>query len=133
MSAPDSALWSPEFRAFHAKAARGLQSLSELGVPARDAPPAEWDAFYARNDRHYAETLRRVLARYPVTMDDTMLGGVRVRVIQPHGGENRRRVLINLRGGGFVYNRGLNFGTMESVPVAALGGIKVVTVDFRKA
>src|SRR5262249_46514269 len=46
---------------------------------------------------------------------------------------NVHRVLINVHGGGFYGGRGLTFGQLESIPLAAIGRIKVVTVDYREA
>jgi acetyl esterase/lipase len=47
--------------------------------------------------------------------------------------DNQDRVLVNLHGGGFVYNRGLVLGQLESVPVAAIGRIKIIVLDYRQA
>ena len=44
---------------------------------------------------------------------------------------NKHRVLINLHGGGFLIGARI-MGAMESTPVAALGKIKVGTVDYRQ-
>lgn len=42
-------------------------------------------------------------------------------------------MLINLHGGGFVLFRGLGMGMLESIPVASMGRIKVITIDYRQA
>ena len=44
--------------------------------------------------------------------------------------ENQNRLLVNVHGGGYVYNPG-EAGAMESVSMAAYGGIKIVSVDYR--
>lgn len=62
------------------------------------------------------------------------IAGVPTDVIEPAGGappKNKRRVLINLHGGGFEVGAGLG-GQMESIPVASLGAIKVISVDYRE-
>ena len=46
--------------------------------------------------------------------------------------DNKNRVLINLHGGGFKYGSRWG-GQVESIPIAALGKIKVVSVDYRMA
>jgi monoterpene epsilon-lactone hydrolase len=134
---PPSDLWSEGFKAFYAR--RAAESATGPAVPmlARTAPKTEWDKFDAWLDEHInAEPLTRVLSRYPVDVLDTSIAGVRAGIISPRGGiapQNRGRVLINLHGGGFVCNRGLSFGQLESIPVAALGQIQVVTLDYRQA
>lgn len=77
------------------------------------------------------EKLRSVFA---VDIKPEMIGGVQTDVIQPTGGiaeKNKSRVLINLHGGGFIVGARLG-GQMESIPIAAIGAIKVITVDYRE-
>jgi acetyl esterase/lipase len=127
---------SPEFDEWYSKYT--VESFEHPGypIPERDAPPAAWDRFRAWDEGEMAAPLAWDLRRYPVAIDDTKLAGVHVGVITPRegvSGENSHRVLINLRGGGFILNPGLSFGKLESIPVASLGRIKVVTVDYRQA
>jgi epsilon-lactone hydrolase len=56
-------------------------------------------------------------------------------VITPREGvsaQNRHRVLINLHGGGFLWGEG-NGARVESIPIAGLGKITVITVAYRMA
>jgi epsilon-lactone hydrolase len=133
---PPSNLWSPEYRDFYVQRTAFLTNQASFSVPARTASKAEWDAFDAQQERALQESLSCALARYPVDVLDTRIAGVRVGIVSPRSGcksENQHRVLIHLRGGGFVHNRGLTFGQIESVPVSEIGGIKVITVDYRQA
>lgn len=68
---------------------------------------------------------------YPVDVVATEIGGVRITMVTPHGRNVRHadRVLINLHGGGFVF--GTELGLVEAIPIASVGRIKVVTVDYR--
>jgi epsilon-lactone hydrolase len=130
-----SDLWTPEFKRFYM---RRLDQLSgPLPFPSRAAPKAEWDKFDAWIDKHLnVEPLAWLENRYSVDIVETTMAGVRVGIVSPREGiasENRQRALINLHGGGFVMNRGLMFGLMESIPVAAIGRIKVITLDYRQA
>ena len=71
--------------------------------------------------------------RYPAAMNEAMLGGVRVLVFTPNSGiaeRNRQRVLINLHGGGFI-NGWPEKAEIESLPIASVGRIKVISVDYR--
>jgi monoterpene epsilon-lactone hydrolase len=76
----------------------------------------------------------RARSLYPVTIEERKLGGVSTRVVTPQDGvaaRNRDRVLINVHGGGFFSGAG-NEALIESIPVAGLGKLKVVTVDYRE-
>lgn len=78
--------------------------------------------------------VEKLRAVFPVAIKPEKIGGVQTDVIEPAGGiakKNRRRVLINLHGGGFEVAAGLG-GQMESIPIAALGAIKVISVDYRE-
>ena len=80
-------------------------------------------------------TLEKLKQRYPVVIEEKKLAGVPVAMLTPKDGvfeRNRKRVLLNLHGGGFLVG-GLMAGEAESVPIVALGGITVVTVDYRQA
>lgn len=131
---PPSDLWSAEFSHFYAAS---MEATGNLRIPRRAAPRSEWDEFDARFDRQCNDApLAAALQLHSVDVEETTIAGVRAAVVTPrHGiGEgNERRVLINLHGGGFVVNRGLKCGQLESVPVAASGRLKVITLDYRQA
>lgn len=78
--------------------------------------------------------LEREKALYPLKMDDTKIAGVHAYVYTPTGGvtgKNEKRVLINLHGGGFS-GCWPGCAELESRPIAGIGGIKVVSVDYRE-
>jgi acetyl esterase/lipase len=65
---------------------------------------------------------------------DVMVGGVHAYEYTPKAGiaaENRRRVLINLHGGGFS-GCWPACAELESMPIAALTRIRVVSLDYRQ-
>jgi acetyl esterase/lipase len=71
--------------------------------------------------------------RYPVDIVEQTIGGVRTRVITPQGVKvDPKRILINLHGGGFQMCADA-CAMLESLPIASLGGYKVITVDYREA
>ncbi|MCX7677142.1 MAG: alpha/beta hydrolase [Alteraurantiacibacter sp.] len=89
----------------------------------------------ARQDRIMSGFLEPMLRRYPVTIAEETLGGVVVDVVTPAGGvrpENADKLLINVHGGGFVTGA-RSASLVESVPLAALMGVKVISVDYRMA
>jgi monoterpene epsilon-lactone hydrolase len=72
--------------------------------------------------------------QYPYTSTKSNIGGVAVEVFEPAGGiasENRNRILIAIHGGGFNMGGGGIGGAVEAVPVAGVGRIRVVAVDYR--
>lgn len=136
LTIPPSSLWSPEFKAFYAKMALEKLANPVFKVPARDAPEQEWEKLHVWNENEIAGQLATVRARYPADIVDMKIAGVRVGVVTPKSGiaaRNEHRVLINLRGGGFIFNQGLSWGLLESMPVASLGRIKVITIDYRQS
>ena len=84
--------------------------------------------------RLFQPELDRFKELYPVNIERTTIAGVPVDIVTPKGGvlpRNKNRVLINLHGGGFVIGGGGPSGLVEAVPIAGLGGFKVITVDYR--
>jgi epsilon-lactone hydrolase len=78
--------------------------------------------------------MRRVSALYPVETTARSFGGVYADVITPKDGisaKNQDRVLINLHGGAFLMGARV-MGFLESAPVASIGKIKVIAVDYRQ-
>jgi len=71
---------------------------------------------------------------YPVDRQEARIAGVHAFVYTPKSGiaaKNAKRVLINLHGGGF-HECWPAFAELESIPIAALAGIKVVSLDYRQ-
>jgi monoterpene epsilon-lactone hydrolase len=70
---------------------------------------------------------------FPVEREETTIGGVHAYVYTPRNGiaaENRERVLIDLHGGGFR-DCWPACAELESLPIASLGRIKVVSLNYR--
>jgi acetyl esterase/lipase len=81
-----------------------------------------------------AAYLNRQQTLYPLDQQETTVGGVHAFVYKPKNGvapANAKRVLINLHGGGFM-GCWPACGELESIPVAFLGKIKVVSLDYRE-
>jgi acetyl esterase/lipase len=87
------------------------------------------------DERKTAPFVARAETLYPVNIEQKLIGGVRTEVITPKAGiarKNRGRVLINLHGGGFLWGEG-NGAKTESIPIAGVGKITVITVAYRLA
>lgn len=85
--------------------------------------------------RLLVDFLARQRALFPAERVDTTVGGVHAYVYTPKSGvleHNRERVLVNLHGGGFS-GCWPACAELESLPIAALGRIKVIALDYRQA
>jgi len=79
--------------------------------------------------------LERAQAAFQVVTRESSMGGVRVLIYEPRAGVSKAsadRVLINVHGGGFVACF-TQCGGMESIPIAALTGLRVISIDYRMA
>ena len=74
-------------------------------------------------------------SRYKVDMAPRKIGGVYTEEFTSVEGvskNNRNRVLINVHGGGFQ-NGSRTASQLESIPIASIGKIKVISIDYRMA
>lgn len=131
VSVPASRFMSPEARA------RFIQHFAHPAAPPAAPPsgPPDYAAMRADDERNNAPFVARAKVLYPVSIEERVIGGVRTQVVTPAAGvapENRDRVLINLHGGGFIWGEG-NGARAESIPIAGLGRITVITVAYRMA
>ncbi len=123
---PYSSYASPQARAFFP---RMIAAGSKAPPPG--APITQSRDFYDRLNSARAARMEKL---YPVTTHRETIAGVGTDVVVPRQGiaaENRHRVLINLHGGAFLWGAHSG-GLVESIPIASLGRIKVVSVDYRQ-
>jgi monoterpene epsilon-lactone hydrolase len=120
-SVPVSPFLSPEAKLYVATHLKDMRdpnaTYTEKGIP-----------------RFMMPYLERQKALFPLTVDDTRIGSVHVFVFTPKDGvsqKNSNRVLIDLHGGGFS-GCWPGCGLLESMPLASLGKIKVVSIDYRE-
>jgi len=97
--------------------------------------PSDIVAFRKAIEHMYAPVLARTQARYRVTIRETTIGGVHVYDVTPATGVAeglRDSVLINIHGGAFMLgSHGVQL--LESIPIAAVTGRRVISVDYRLA
>ncbi len=93
---------------------------------------AEWKDMVAKLAAPAAAAQPALRARLGVTMQETTLNGVRAYIIQPKviPPANRNRLLVHVHGGGYVFGPG-DAGTQEATLMAAFGGFKVISFDYR--
>jgi acetyl esterase/lipase len=95
--------------------------------------PSDIKGERAHQDKIMRAFLAPMLTRYKVHIAEERIGGILTEVITPAEGvapENRDRLLINVHGGGFTTGA-RSASLVESVPLAALMRIKVVSIDYR--
>jgi epsilon-lactone hydrolase len=118
---PPSQLLSPQGKAYVAEHLHNMQR-PELLVQENGIPPL------------LAGYLARQREMFPVERRDVTIGGVHAYEYLPKEGiapRNRERVLINLHGGGFM-GCWPACAELESIPVAALARIRVLSLDYRQ-
>jgi monoterpene epsilon-lactone hydrolase len=99
------------------------------------APSLSGDIAAARSGLEAMLAPRVVATRklFPVDVVEQTLSGIPTRIVTPSGKKfDDKHVLINLHGGGFAMCADA-CAMLESAPIAALGGYKVVTVNYRMA
>lgn len=100
-------------------------------APPLNGPVAASREYYGSINAARAELMERL---YPVRVEKRTIAGVPAQMVTPVQGvatSQNRRVLINLHGGAFLWGAGAG-GLVESIPVASLGRIEVITVDYRQ-
>lgn len=123
---PFSGYASPEARKL-------FQRMLEQGrnAPPLNGPVAASRAYYDRINTARAELMERL---YPVKIEKRSIGGVPTQVVTPKQGvapDQKHRVLVNLHGGAFLWGAGAG-GLVEAIPVASVGKVEVITVDYRQ-
>lgn len=122
---PFSNLASPEARALAARIAA--------------EPPFRFGTDIALARAHYGRyndaRLAQMRERYRTHETRERWNGVDVDIVTPVEGiapGNAKRVLVNIHGGAFMWGSGSG-ALVEAIPIAAVGRIKVVTIDYRLA
>lgn len=101
-------------------------------APMPEGPIAMWESRSAV-DAVMAQLNEVTRAVFPVAIEETSIRGVRchlVKPVEPVAFSDRRPILINMHGGGFVMGSG---ALVEAIPIAHLTGIPVISVDYRLA
>lgn len=127
LSVPLSSFLSPEARSYM------LHLLRDQ--PFAGGPSAAQDikGYRARQDEIMNWFLQPIRARYSVNVEHKIIAGIYTDVVTPKDGvapKNRNRVLLNMHGGGFL-SGARTAALVESIPIASVEKIKVITVDYR--
>jgi epsilon-lactone hydrolase len=94
----------------------------------------EWRAIVAMATEKDKPVLAQLRKLFPVDIKSEIKGGIKTYIVTPESilEENSNRVLIHLRGGGYVFNGG-ETGLGEAILMAFHGKIRVISVDYRMA
>lgn len=85
--------------------------------------------------KFFPSLIERYRAIFDVRIESRTIASVSTEIITSGRGappEAAEHVLINLHGGGFTFGA-REGGQVESIPIAALGGTPVISVDYRMA
>ncbi|MET0179367.1 MAG: alpha/beta hydrolase fold domain-containing protein [Novosphingobium sp.] len=83
-----------------------------------------------------AARLEPLKQAFGVTTRSGVIAGVPTVTVTPAGGVpagNRGKVLIDLPGGGFVMGTANGTGMLESIPLASLAKVEIVSISYRQA
>ncbi len=105
-------------------------------LPAFDAAGGQEPDVTVRREQinaYAADGVARLRGQFAVETRLATLGGVEVIEVTPvNAGHDPERVLINLHGGAFTVGWD-GIALLEAIPIAALGGYRVVSVNYRMA
>lgn len=93
---------------------------------------AEWKELIAKQAAPTLAALPTLREKLGVSADKVTIGGVPCFVVQPRvvPAANRERLLLHVHGGGYVFSPG-EAATGEALLMAAYGGFKIISVDYR--
>jgi epsilon-lactone hydrolase len=127
LSAPLSSFLSPEARSYM------LHVLRDKPFSGGPSPAQDVRGYRARQDEIMNWFLKPIRARYPVNVEHKTIAGIYTDVVTPKDGiapKNKDRLLLNVHGGGFV-SGARTAALVESIPIASVEKIKVITIDYR--
>jgi acetyl esterase/lipase len=93
-------------------------------------------ALRARIGEFMAPQIKHHVDLFPVTMRPATIAGVPaiyVTPVKPIAPANRGKILLDLPGGGFVMGAAPGTGMVESIPLAAMAGVQIVSITYRQA
>jgi epsilon-lactone hydrolase len=94
--------------------------------------PAEWKELIDRRAKQAIAGLPAMKEKLGVKVEATKIAGVNCYIVTPNRipPENRRRLLVHVHGGGYVFGPG-EAALPEALMMAGFGGFKVISIDYR--
>jgi acetyl esterase/lipase len=127
---PPSIYLSPEARKALPRTPRDQDAMMRAMSPAQIAQARQ------HMGQLMASQIDPVKAMYKVTTRDGEIAGVPATWATPAGGApkaNAGKILLNLPGGGFVMGVASGTGMVESIPLAGLAKVEIVSITYRQA
>jgi epsilon-lactone hydrolase len=92
----------------------------------------QWKATIQQTNEIEEKSADSLKKQFNVTVERKTVAGVKVYSVKPEviAEENRRRLLVHLHGGGYVFFGG-EAATSEAILMAHYGKIEVISVDYR--
>jgi monoterpene epsilon-lactone hydrolase len=93
---------------------------------------AGWRAIVKKASDAALPTLATARAALAVTVEPIKVGGVNAFILTPKEipAAHTNQLMVNLHGGGWIFGAGES-GTAEAMQLAAIGGYKVLAIDYR--
>jgi monoterpene epsilon-lactone hydrolase len=100
----------------------------------RMIPPERMAGVRAQMPQIMAARLNPQKEKYKVTTREAVIAGVTAMYATPAGvpAANRGKILLNLPGGGFVMGVASGTGMIESIPLAGLAQVEIVSITYRQ-
>ncbi|MFH0960813.1 MAG: alpha/beta hydrolase [Pseudomonadota bacterium] len=111
-----------------------ISRLLNRALPVVPNTTEEWRKIVAMKTEQNRAVFNQLIKLFPVDIKEEIKDGVKIYTLTPPSilEDNKKRVMIHLRGGGYVFNGG-ETGMGEAVLMAYYGKIKVISVDYRMA
>ena len=114
------------------------EMLAMIGAPypphfnADPKSAAEWKELIDRRAKLAIANIPAMKEKLGVKVEETKIAGVHCFIVTPAKipTENRRRLLVHVHGGGYVFGPG-EAAIPEAIMMAGYGGFKVISVDYR--
>src|SRR6266571_959331 len=92
---------------------------------------AEWKELIDRRAKLAIAGIPAMKQKLGVKVEETKIAGVHCFIVTPNRipPENRRRLLVHVHGGGYVFGPG-EAALPEAIMMAGFGGFKVISVDY---
>ena len=117
---------------------------AEMAKTVAAPPPALWltapesDAALSKMAANFAKagaaTAEAIVQQYGISVEETTLAGVPVRILSPKAADpaKKGKVILYIHGGGYVFGHGIA-GITEGALLTGLEGWTVAAVDYRMA
>ncbi|WP_238475382.1 alpha/beta hydrolase fold domain-containing protein [Sphingomonas cavernae] len=139
---PDGTVVVPSFRlppsiylSEEAKKALPRTPTDQMAPLAGIIAAGQTGAMRQRMPQIVAPRLNKLKEMYKVSTRDAEIAGVPAVYAAPAGGvpkANAKKIMLNLPGGGFVMGVAGGTGMMESIPLAGLAGVEIVSITYRQ-